>query len=500
MTARPNPPPPARLRGGCSMPCSHASASASPRTGSSRSGSSPGHTYGASLADVAQRLDAEELFGQVMGLFELADGRGVAPFAVRVFNPTLAGDGYATVGSVVETNSEDMSFLVDSVSEELGARGLEIRLVVHPVIGVERDSEGGIAQVRHAREAEVRESVMHFEVGRHLPAEQLPELEARIRVVLMDVQAAVRDFKAMTDRVPELVEAARASTARYARDEIEETELFLWWLLDGNYVFLGARDYVLEGGHAERRAGAWPRHHGRDEGSAYASPVRLEAIDPGLRERLVEGNLLVVSKTNRFATVHRRVKMDDITVKRVGPDGTTVGALRLVGLFTGKAYMAPASRIPILSRKLRRSPSPRTSSKARTTTRRSSSSSSRSRRTSCSPRARRTSESSSFVCSTSRSASKPSCSSARTSRTPCRSARGAAAGPLQRRAAATPSRIWWSRALQRPSVDYHLSLGEEDQARIHFTVHVDGEIPEVSFAGPRAGGHRARAHVGRPSP
>ena len=230
------------------MPCSHASASASPRTGSSRSGSSPEHTYGASLADVAQRLDAEELFGQVMGLFELADGRGVAPFAVRVFNPTLAGDGYATVGSVVETNSEDMSFLVDSVSEELGARGLEIRLVVHPVIGVERDSEGGIAQVRHAREAEVRESVMHFEVGRHLPAEQLPELEARIRVVLMDVQAAVRDFKAMTDRVPELVEAARASTARYARDEIEETELFLWWLLDGNYVFLGARDYVLEGG------------------------------------------------------------------------------------------------------------------------------------------------------------------------------------------------------------------------------------------------------------
>ena len=31
------------------------------------------------------------------------------------------------------------------------------------------------------------------------------------------------------------------------------------------------------------------------------------------------------------------------------------------------------------------------------------------------------------------------------------------------------------------SIDYHLSLGEEEQARIHFTVHVDGEIPDVSF-------------------
>jgi glutamate dehydrogenase len=45
--------------------------------------------------------------------------------------------------------------------------------------------------------------------------------------------------------------------------------------------------------------------------------------------------------------------MDDITVQRVVPDGSVVGHLRLVGLFTRKAYMAPASRIPILSRKLR---------------------------------------------------------------------------------------------------------------------------------------------------
>ena len=33
------------------------------------------------------------------------------------------------------------------------------------------------------------------------------------------------------------------------------------------------------------------------------------------------------------------------------------------------------------------------------------------------------------------------------------------------------------------SVDYHLSFGETDPARFHFTVHVpEGEIPDVSFA------------------
>jgi len=94
--------------------------------------------------EVVPDLVAEELFGQIMGLFELADRRGTEPFTVRAFNPTLASDGYATVGSVVETNCEDSPFLVDSVAEEIAAQGLEIRLVIHPVIGTERDAEGRI--------------------------------------------------------------------------------------------------------------------------------------------------------------------------------------------------------------------------------------------------------------------------------------------------------------------------------------------------------------------
>src|SRR3989442_6768710 len=50
-------------------------------------------------ADAALTFTAEELFGQVMGAFELADGRGTEPIAVRAFNPTLAWDGYTSVGT-----------------------------------------------------------------------------------------------------------------------------------------------------------------------------------------------------------------------------------------------------------------------------------------------------------------------------------------------------------------------------------------------------------------
>ena len=50
-------------------------------------------------------------------------------------------------------------------------------------------------------------------------------------------------------------------------------------------------------------------------------PMPLVSIEPQLRERITGGDLLLVSKTNRFSTVHRHVRMDYVGVKRVGDDG-----------------------------------------------------------------------------------------------------------------------------------------------------------------------------------
>ena len=40
--------------------------------------------------------------------------------------------------------NDDMPFLVDSVLGELNERGLDIRLLVHPVFSVERDAAGAL--------------------------------------------------------------------------------------------------------------------------------------------------------------------------------------------------------------------------------------------------------------------------------------------------------------------------------------------------------------------
>ena len=78
----------------------------------------------------------------------------------------------------------------------------------------------------------------------------------------------------------------------------------------------------------------------------------LASLDPAVRDRFFGGPLLVVSKTNAETAIHRRARMDYIAVKRIDDAGKVVGELRMIGLFTSKAYAESAHHIPLVRRKL----------------------------------------------------------------------------------------------------------------------------------------------------
>src|ERR671930_1983126 len=296
--------------------------------------------------------DAEALYHEVLGAFELAASRDGAPIAVRALNPTRAEHGYEPAGSVLETNTEDLPFLVDSVSAELQSRGLSIVRLLHPIVGTERGPDGGIARILHPRGAPAKESVMHFELDRRLTPEELADLEDAVRAVLADVRRVVRDFPQLRERVDHLIEVAREGAARYDEDEVAEVVGFLEWLARDNFIFLGARDYELVDGALQVVAGSGLGLLEDEARSAYAKPVPVDALDERLRERAFGGGLLLVSKTNRLSPVHRRARMDYVGIRRVAPGGDVVGEARMIGLLTTKAYTEPASDSPLLHRKL----------------------------------------------------------------------------------------------------------------------------------------------------
>ncbi|MEX0666937.1 MAG: hypothetical protein WD313_01255, partial [Acidimicrobiia bacterium] len=278
------------------------------------------------------------------------------PFAVRVFNPDPDTDGYGSSGTVVEINIDDGPFLLDSLTNEIQAHGLEVARISHPVIGADRDSAGRLTSIGHARHARNKESVEHYELDRRLFAADLPGLERALRAVLSDIRAAVRDFHPMMDRIKRMVEIVRRATGFYPEADLGEAIAFLQWLRDENFVFLGFREYTVveDGGQACVRAepGTGLGILADETRSAMSDSVPLASMRPEIAARYKEGDLLIITKTNRLSTVHRRVRLDYIGVRVIGPSGGTLGEVRLVGLFTSKAFMEPASHVPILRRKL----------------------------------------------------------------------------------------------------------------------------------------------------
>lgn len=307
--------------------------------------------------DEAPAIDSDQLEAEVECLFAFADERGRAPLATRIFDPSIEGCGYESAGSVVEVVIDDMPFLIDSVTSRIGSLGHTIVRHRHPVVGTTRDASGALVGVGPGKDADHRESIQHYELAENLTTDQRVDLEASIRRTLEEVVATVRDFEPMRFAVRRMAHYVFEDGAAFDPDEVAEAVAFLEWLLDDNFILLGYREYRIaddgggpaivtdpESGYGILADGATSR---------FVEPVPLASLPQDLRERYEHGRQLVISKTNSQSTIHRDARMDYVGVRRVHADGSPKGEARLVGLFTSKAYMESSATIPILRRKLR---------------------------------------------------------------------------------------------------------------------------------------------------
>ena len=306
--------------------------------------------------DEAPTIDGEQLDAEIRFLFDFVDERARSPLALRSFNPTVDTCGYEAPGTVVEVVIDDMPFLIDSVTSRLGALGYSIVRHYHPVVGTTRDTSGALVGVGPGRDAEHRESIQHYELAETLTPEQRVQLEAELLTTLNEVSSTVRDFEPMRFAVRRMAHYVFEDAAAFNKGDVEEAVAFLEWLLDDNFILLGYREYeIVDDGNGPAISVTPDSGYGilsDDSQSRFAEPVSLASLPADLRDRYEHGRQLVISKTNSQSTIHREARMDYVGVRRANPDGTPKGEARLVGLFTSKAYMEASSTIPILRRKL----------------------------------------------------------------------------------------------------------------------------------------------------
>jgi glutamate dehydrogenase len=228
--------------------------------------------------------------------------------------------------------NDDMPFLVDSVASCVGAHGIDIHRLLHPIVPVRRDGEGGLTAILPAdTSGERRESIIYMELGR-ADARTRRALEEELADVLADARAAVTDWPKLQIALRDAAEALPDG----------EGAALLRWFADHHFTLLGHR--IEEPGGEHRDAigilarpgwGLWP---------ADTREAAIAWFANG-------GEAPLLLKADRAATVHRRVPLDLIVTPR-RDQGKVTGLSIIAGLWTSAALSAPADKVPVLRSRL----------------------------------------------------------------------------------------------------------------------------------------------------
>ncbi|MFC3299825.1 NAD-glutamate dehydrogenase [Arthrobacter agilis] len=279
--------------------------------------------------------------------------------------------------SIVMIVTDDMPFLVDSVTAELVRQNAAIRLVVHPTfLAVREDESHALTALRRVpstagassgdtaalpniaelvgldgRSTHI-ESWMSVEVSRLTDAESKDSVIDGLHRVLRDVRAAVEDWAAMRATV-RAIESSLDSIAGAADiPDLRQAQELLQWLDGGNFTFLGYKEYDLvtdEAGvdalRVREGSGLGLLRHGTAGG-------HVQQLTAAGRAKARERRALVITKANSRSTVHRAAYLDYIGIKSFDAQGNVSGERRFIGLFATSAYTGSVRNVPLVRDKV----------------------------------------------------------------------------------------------------------------------------------------------------
>ncbi|WP_328461787.1 NAD-glutamate dehydrogenase [Actinoplanes sp. NBC_00393] len=296
----------------------------------------------------------DEMYAAALEHRELARNRLPGELKLAITEPT-GSQGH----TVLQIVTDDMPFLVDSVIALLTAHNLQVHLLVHPLIVVRREPLGALAQLEadvepdDAIEGDLVESWIRIEIDPVRRAEARDQLLNEVRRVLTDVRDAVEDWPRMRQRavvISDELAAARGSEHKLPvpDKDVTDTIELLKWLASDHFTFLGYREYRLDGGVLSAVPGT-----GLGILRGASKPRKLASeMAPEAYERALEKRLLVITKANSRATVHRSAYLDYIGVKVFDDQGNVTGERRFLGLFSSSAYRTSVRQLPVVKRKV----------------------------------------------------------------------------------------------------------------------------------------------------
>lgn len=317
--------------------------------------------YGTVALEDLREWDIDDLYGAVINFWALISERSLNETKIRIYNPDFERHGWQTTHTVVEIICDDMPFIVDSLRMVINRMGLASHLIIHMGgIRVKRDKHHRVCEIlpRNGQVAPekgvLQEAPIFMEIDRQTDPVILEELHKNFERVLEDNRAVFDDWDKMRAEVREAIKELDNVSKVIDSNEVQETKAFLTWIEDHHFTFLGIRDYELIEKGKETILQAIPETGlGVLRKNLSKSSARsISAMTPEARELTLSPRILVMSKTNTLASVHRDAYTDYIGVKRFNNKGKVIGERRIIGLYTSAAYHTNPKHIPFLRHKV----------------------------------------------------------------------------------------------------------------------------------------------------
>ncbi|MGC1210750.1 MAG: NAD-glutamate dehydrogenase [Micromonospora sp.] len=304
---------------------------------------------------------AEEMIEAARAHRDLAQQRVPGELKLRIHEPDA--DQHHTV---IEIVTDDMPFLVDSVTALLNSHHLDVHLLVHPLVVVRREPLGRLTEVAadvepdDAVAGDLVESWMRIEIDPVRDPSDREKLRKELQRVLTDVREAVEDWPKMRQRALALADELAAARTSDNRPPVPEKDItdsveLLRWLAHDHFTFLGYREYRLVDTDGAEGRQALEAVLGTGLGilrSDSPEARSLNSMTPEAHEKVLEKRLLIITKANSRATVHRSAYLDYIGFKIFNESGEVVGERRFLGLFSTAAYRTSVRELPVVRRKV----------------------------------------------------------------------------------------------------------------------------------------------------
>ncbi|MGO2363598.1 MAG: NAD-glutamate dehydrogenase [Psychrobacter sp.] len=320
------------------------------------------HSYYQPLhQEVAKNINNADLAGMALHHFTLLKAyEGNYP-QLTVLNPKAEEQHFHSSHTVIQIVAYDRPFLVDTILMSLEAEGIDIHRTYNIIINVERDDNDQITHIESANESATSHlSLIHCEIA-YQDNKDLESLQQMLRAKIDTLDTVVGDWAQMRAQLTHIKDELSHKQLPEAFYSHQEIQAFLDWVLDDHFIFLGYREYRLEGGQAvevDKNPTALDLFaignsglgllRGSEEDKLSQSFSQLPKV---LKQLLTEPRVLMLSKSSRVSPVHRPVYMDFLGIHKFDDNGKLVGEYRFIGLLTSQAYQLTVQQIPLLREK-----------------------------------------------------------------------------------------------------------------------------------------------------